>query len=160
MDLGSPDTWRWLWIGAAVFFAIGELAAPGTLFLISFAVGAAGAAILAFAGVDVVFQWLGFLVVTSGALALLVPIGRRLDRTVGLQPVGATRWEGRDGTVVTAIPVGLHEAGIVRVDAEEWRAEAEDAQPIDSGATVRVIRVEGTRLIVSPASDPASQPPA
>ncbi|HZJ27239.1 MAG TPA: NfeD family protein [Acidimicrobiia bacterium] len=160
MDLGSAETWRWIWVGAVVFFAIGELLAPGTLFLLSFAVGAVAAAILAFAGADIPFQWLAFVVVSAGSLALLVPIGRRLDRTGERQPVGATRWEGRDAVVVEPIAAGLHEAGIVRVDAERWRAESDDAHPIETGATVRVVRVEGTRMVVERTSTPISHPPA
>lgn len=160
MDLGSVESWRWIWVGAVVFFAIGELLAPGTLFLLSFAIAAAAAAALAFFGVDIPFQWLAFVVVSAGALALLVPIGRRLDRTEGHVAVGATRWEGRRAVVVDAIPAGLHRAGMVRVDAERWRAEAADGQPIDPGATVRVVRVEGTRMIVEPASNPAGHPSA
>lgn len=160
MDLGSVESWRWIWVGAVVFFAIGELLAPGTLFLLSFALGAAVAAIVAFIGVDIPFQWLTFILVSAGALALLVPIGRRLDRTGGAQPVGATRWEGRHAVVVEEIPAGLHQAGMVRMDAERWRAEADDGRQIDPGATVRVVRVEGTRMIVEPTPDSVQPPPA
>jgi membrane protein implicated in regulation of membrane protease activity len=44
----DPETWRWIWLGAAVALAIGELAVPGTFFLVSFAVGAGAAALVAF----------------------------------------------------------------------------------------------------------------
>ena len=46
------------------------------------------------------------------------------------------------------IPVGPHETGRVRVEREEWRAESVDGSEIAVGATVHVLRVDGTRLIV------------
>src|SRR5690606_32047122 len=36
MDLDSADTWRWIWLVAAAVFALGELAVPGSFFMISF----------------------------------------------------------------------------------------------------------------------------
>ena len=40
MDASSPETWRWVWLGAAAVFTLGEVLTTGTFFLISFAVGA------------------------------------------------------------------------------------------------------------------------
>ena len=49
MDFGSPDTWRWIWLAAAVVFAVGEIAVAGSFFLLPFAGGAVAAAVVAFA---------------------------------------------------------------------------------------------------------------
>ncbi|MCZ7535576.1 MAG: NfeD family protein [Acidimicrobiia bacterium] len=157
MDLNDPETWRWIWLGAVVFFALGELSVPGSFFMLSFAIGAAVADALAFAGVTASVQWLVFVVVSGASLAVLVPIGRRMDRSGAQSNVGATRWLGRTGTVLTEVPGGPHETGLVRVEREEWRAESVDGRAIVAGTHVTVLRVDGTRLIVGPAD---AAPPA
>ena len=74
MDLDSSSTWQWIWLGAAALFAVSELAVPGTLFMISFAAGAAAAAIAAFLGLDVAITWIAMLkpVAVVGALVALL----------------------------------------------------------------------------------------
>ena len=67
-----------------------------------------------------------------------------------MHPVGANRWEGRTATVVTAIPPGKHETGMVRLDRETWRAESTNGMGVAAGATVLVTHVTGTRVVVSP----------
>ncbi len=158
MELGSADTWRWIWLAAVVFFALGELLAPGTFFLLSFAVGAVVATALAFAGVDTVWQWVGFVSVSGAALAVLVPLGRRLERNHDGTPVGATRWEGRRAVVIEAIPPGLHESGLVRVGRDPWRAESDDGSAIGAGTTVSVVRIDGTHMVVRPSTDVVTDP--
>ncbi len=145
----EPETWRWIWLAATVFFAISEIAVPGTFFMISFAIGAFVACVLAFFDVSVGIEWLAFLVVTAIALAALVPIGRRINQT-SQGSVGSTRWAGRRAVVLTEIPAGVHATGLVRVEREEWRAESVDGSAISAGTAVEVLRVDGTRLIVGP----------
>ncbi len=43
MDFGSSETWRWIWLGAAVAFTVGEIAVAGSFFLLPFAAGALAA---------------------------------------------------------------------------------------------------------------------
>ena len=151
MDLSSAETWRWIWLCAAAVFTVGEVLAPGTFFLISFAVGAAVACFLAFLGVDVAWQWGAFVVISTVSLLMLRPIGRRINAGGSPDRVGAERWEGRMATVVRPIPAGAQETGAVRIEREEWRAESVDADAIPAGAMVRVVRVAGTRVVVAPA---------
>lgn len=152
--MNDPETWRWIWLITATVLVVGEIAMPGTFFLISFAIGALAAAIAAFADVSLVGQWVIFVAGSAAALAVLFPIGRRMDARTRNASVGATRFEGRHVTVLTEIPAGSHETGLVRMDREEWRAEAHDGSPVPVGAVVRIVRVEGTRLIVD--SEPLS----
>ena len=152
--MNEPETWRWIWLITATLLVVGEIAMPGTFFLISFAIGALAAAIAAFADVSLVGQWVIFVAGSGAALAVLFPIGRRLDARNRNASVGATRFEGRHATVLAEIPAGSHETGLVRMDREEWRAEAHDGAPVPVGAVIRILRVEGTRLIVD--SEPVS----
>lgn len=148
----DPETWRWIWLGAAVALAIGELAVPGTFFLVSFAVGAGAAALVAFLDGGLVLQWVCFVAVSAAALALLVPLGRRLARHDGDEAQeGSTRWIGRIAVVLEEIPGEAHATGRVRVERDEWRAETDSDDPIPLGTEVEVLAVRGTRLVVTPA---------
>jgi membrane protein implicated in regulation of membrane protease activity len=152
MDLDSADTWRWIWLVAAAVFAIAELAVPGTFFMLSFAAGAVAAAVVSFLGLAPVVGWLVFVGVTAGALLVLLPLGRRMNLSAPStgNGVGADRWVGRKAVVIGVIPGGIHATGLVRIEREEWRAESIDGSPVDVGTEVRVLRVDGTRLVVAP----------
>jgi membrane protein implicated in regulation of membrane protease activity len=159
MDWDTAETWRWIWLVAAVVFALGELAIPTSFFLVSFALGAALAAVAAFLDVGLTAQWVVF--VGASALSLLVmrPLAKRIDRdTEPVATSGAHRWVNRVATVLADIPGGTGETGLVRVEREEWRAESASGQPVPAGTSVKVVRVDGTRLVVEPLSPAASGP--
>jgi membrane protein implicated in regulation of membrane protease activity len=146
--MDSPEDWRWVWVAATAIFAIGEMATVGSFVLAPFAVGALVAALLAFAGVGVVTEWLAFIVVSIAALVAMRPLARRLNRNAIDDGVGARRLVGSRATVLQAIPGGA-ELGMAMVDREEWRAQSIDDAPIPEGTTVRVADVQGTRVIVA-----------
>lgn len=149
--MDSPETWRWIWLTAGVAFVVGEMSTAGAFFLLPFGVGAASAAVLAFLDVSLGWEWIVFLAVSVATLAALRPLARRLEVQTPMQSgVGASRWEGRLGVVLSEIPPGPSASGSVRVDREDWRAESADGRPIGEGTTVRVVAVEGTRLVVEP----------
>lgn len=151
--MDEPETWRWIWLGAALLFAVGEMATPGAFFMAPFAVGALVAAILAFAGASVAAEWLAFVVVSIVTFAALRPLARRLDRDVTASDgVGSRRLIGRSGMVLEPIEPG--HMGLVRIDREEWRAESAERSAVPAGAQVRVTQVEGTRVIVVPTEEP------
>lgn len=148
MDAGD---WLWVWIGATVAFAVAELVTPFLFFMISFAAGAALAAVVAALDGAVGIQWVAFLLGSIGALAVLVPIGRRIASAGGDDDQqGATRQVGRVALVLRDIPADGHDSGLVRLERAEWRAETDAAQPITAGQQVEVISVRGTRLVVAP----------
>jgi len=147
----DDETWRWIWLGLVVTFAAGELAVPGTFFVLSFAVGALLATIAAFLDASVGLQWALAVVGSAGALALLAPLGRRLARQPSDEAQeGATRWLGRVGMVIEEIPSAPHATGRVRVERAEWRAETDEDGGIPVDEAIEVVAVRGTRLVVVP----------
>jgi membrane protein implicated in regulation of membrane protease activity len=149
--VSDADSWRWIWLGAVVVLALAELAAPGSFFMISFSVGALAATITAFAGGPVWLQWSLFVIGSAVALALLIPIGRRFNRGPNRSSAGAHRWDDHQGVVLERIPGGdTHATGLVRLEREEWRAEGAGTDAIEVGTPIRVVRVDGTRLVVTP----------
>jgi membrane protein implicated in regulation of membrane protease activity len=143
----DSDSLQWIWVGAAVILAIGELLTAG-FFLLPFAVGAAAAAVLAFLGIGVVWQLLVFVIVSVSFLAVLQRYARTEPSDVPAQ-AGANRYQGRKALVIQDID---WEAGTgqVRMETEDWRATTEDHISIPRGTQVKVIRVTGTRLVVEP----------
>lgn len=151
--MDEPESWRWIWLGAAVLFGIGEMATPGAFFLAPFAIGAMVAAALAFADVPLAAEWAAFVGISIAALVALRPLARRLDRHGGSDGIGSRRLIGREGTVLEAIEPGR--LGLVRINREEWRAESSDRSAVPAGAFVKVTQVEGTRVIVTPTKEHA-----
>jgi membrane protein implicated in regulation of membrane protease activity len=151
--LESAD-WLWVWIGAAIVLAFAELVTPVLFFMISFAAGATLAAVVAALDGGVGAQWAAFVVASGAALAVLVPIGRRLSHREGDEAQeGATRWVGRTAVVLEDIPAGPNSVGLVRLDRARWRAETDGDGPIAAGTSVEVLAVRGTRLVVAPLDD-------
>ena len=141
----------WGWLILALIFFGGELLTAG-FFLVAFGIGAALAAIAALLGLDVVWQ----LAIFVGVSAVAVFSLRRFADTVSpkVQPtqVGIDRVLGKRAVVIETIDA-LNGTGIVRVDAEEWRALPEDeSTTIPAKSTVEVLSVKGTRLVVRPVS--------
>jgi membrane protein implicated in regulation of membrane protease activity len=150
--MDEPESWRWIWLVAALIFGVGEMATPGAFFMAPFAIGAGVAAILAFADAALAVQWFAFVGVSIIAFAGLRPLARRLDRNVSnASQVGSQRLIGRQGTVLEAIEPG--HLGLVRIEREEWRAEAPYGGSVPVGAAIRVTSVEGTRVIVYPSEE-------
>lgn len=155
VDLGSSEVWRFIWLTAAVGFALGELVLVGSFFLAPFAIGAAAAAGTAFLGLPAGVSWAVFLVVSFVAFAGFRPLARRLDMRSPHSAVGAGRWANREAVVVREI--GGRDGtgrGAVRLDREEWTAESFSGERIPVGSRVLVHRVEGTRLVVMPLEYP------
>ncbi len=154
-DVDDPELWRWVWLGAALTFGLGEMASPGSFILAPFAAGALGAAVVSFIGAPIWLGWLIFVIGSGVAFATLRPVARRLDlhnRTpLG---VGATRLVGEHGIVLAEVPPGPDSLGLVRVGREEWRAQSVDGSNISPGTPVTVLEVRGTRVVVFPTGLP------
>ena len=161
MDAGD---WLWVWIGAAVVFAFVELVTPFLFFMISFAAGAALAALVGRARrVSVALQIGVFLVGRDRALLVLVPIGRRLAvRRERRRPRGRRRVRsGGSAVVLEEIPAGRHDTGLVRLERPQWRAETDADAAIAAGQRGR--RHRGARARASssrPSADPRASPGA
>lgn len=140
-----------VWIIGGLIIAALEMIVPGFV-IIWFGVAAVATGILALFVRNTYVQ-LGTFAVLSGLLVFLAQwISRRITRPEP-EPTGANRMPGAVGVVVQEIVPG--EVGRVKVIGEEWRAEANVA--LAPGRRIRVLRVDGTRLIVEPADERSEQ---
>jgi membrane protein implicated in regulation of membrane protease activity len=153
--MDDPEIWRWVWIVLAAAFLAGEMTTAGSFFLLPFAVGAAVAGVLGFAGVSVSIEAIVFLSVSVAVFAGMRPLAKRLDQGGASEGIGSRRLIGQTGTVLEPIIGGSHDLGMVRVHREEWRAESVGGVPLEVGDVIQVVEQRGTRLVVSPSAKEA-----
>ncbi len=148
--MSQSAIWAVIWLATAAVFGIGEIMAAGSFFLMPFAVGALAAALSTLFG-SVLVSWLVFLVVSVTAFIGMRPLARRLEVNVpSVAGIGANRLVGAEGTVLAPIPATAGDAGMVKVGTEEWRADARPGVAVAAGTKVRILEVQGTRLMVEP----------
>ena len=141
------------WLIAMVLFGVLEAVTVG-LTSIWFAVGALAALIAASLGAFALVQVVVFLVVSFVTLLLVRPLAQRYinDRK---EPTNADRVIGREAVVTQAID-NLKGEGQVNVSGAVWTARSQEEAPIPAGARVRVLRIEGVKVIVSPVPEGAA----
>lgn len=137
-----------VWLTALVAFGVIE-ASTAALVSVWFMGGALGAMIAALLGASIGIQLAVFAVVSAALLAGLRPFVQKYlkPRTV---PTNVDSLIGRTAVVVEEID-NLHATGTVRIDSVLWMARSAQDQTIPVGATVRVERIEGVKVFVSPA---------
>ena len=137
-----------LWLGAFIVFLAIE---TGTLGLVSiwFAAGALGALLVAWLGGMFWLQVVVFLVVSCAALACLRPLVKKYI----VPKISATNADSLIGvvTLVTGDIDNIQAKVELLLGGVPWSARSTYGDPIPAGTLVRVDRIEGVRLFVSPA---------
>ena len=165
LDLGLDlNVWPWVWLGVGVFFAIIELTVlAGSFVLLPFAISAMFAALLGFYDVAIELQWLAFLGGGGLIWLLLFRYAKHFAGENELQPgVGADRLVGLEGIVTSSIdPNDTERRGRVTAQGEVWGAISSTGAPIAAGTHVRILEVNGTKVVVAPdAGQPTPSPDA
>ena len=142
------------WLAAMIVFILTE-AATVTLVSIWFAAGALAAIVVALLGGGVGLQVTVFLAVAIILLASLRGVVRkhftpRLIRTNVDSVVGSI------GIVTTPVN-NVAALGRVTIGGMEWTARSTTGSPLPEGAQVRVDRIEGVKVFVSLAEEPATK---
>lgn len=99
------------------------------------------------AGVGVTGLGAQFLVFSALAVSAFF-LRRRLLKPTDAEPVGSESLVGELGTVTSAILPG--KTGDAEFRGARWPARTASGNPIESGSTVRVSRMEGITLFVEP----------
>jgi membrane protein implicated in regulation of membrane protease activity len=136
----------WAWLILAAVLLIGEIFTAG-FFLLWFGIAAAAAAVTSFLGGSVPLQWIVFVVLSLILWGGSRRFAKRMLKDIPTDAVGATRYVGMKGIVIEDVD-NSSASGMVRVEREEWRAEAVGAETIPKGSRIVVTDVSGTRLLV------------
>ena len=133
----------YLWLIVAIIFIIFEIFTAG-FFYACFGAGALAALVTALVTDSIIWQIVIFCVVS----VVLIPATRSLAKKIGDDSVpqaGADALIGLNGIVTETIKT-TGETGMVKVDGQSWRANADSV--ITEGAEIKVINVRGAKLIV------------
>lgn len=135
----------YIWLGIAIVLALFE-AFTVQLVAIWFALGALVAILPAALGAPVPVQILVFVLVAGLTMVFTRPFLQRVLK-VHRQPTNADAVIGQTGIVLEELDP-LEGTGRVRAGGLDWSARAESRQRIPAGAEVKVLRIEGVKLIV------------
>lgn len=132
------------WVVVGLVFAMIELITPGLFYSLSVSGGACVAAISAYCECDAVTQYIIFVAgIVLSFLFLVFIVRSTVHRSVVSTNIDAL--PGKIG-LVTVMCNELH-VGQVLVGGQEWTALALHGQ-LESGIPIRVVRVQGVRLVV------------
>lgn len=137
-----------IWGVLIVLFLIVEGVTAG-LTSIWFAIGAVAGLIVSLCHGQLWLQIVLFIVVSVAALYLTRPLAKKYvnGRT---HATNADRVLGETGYVTECID-NLTAAGAVHIGGKVWTARSASGSPIEKGTLVRAEKIEGVKLIVSPA---------
>lgn len=138
----------WIWIAVIVAAVVVEVASM-QLLSIWFAIGGVAALITSFLTDSIAIQIIVFIVVSAIAVALIFPTVRKSMKKEH-EKTNADRYVGKLAVVTEEIS-NINAKGQVKVDNQIWSARSDDGSELPAGTKVKVLRIEGVKLIVSAA---------
>ena len=141
-----------MWLVLMVLFLVAE-GSTVTMISLWFAVGSLAAMVTALLGGSLWLQLGVFLVFSTALLAALRPLVRRFIKP----KVTATNVDAVIGSqcYVTERIDNLAASGQVKLGAMPWTARSTDGTPVEAGTLVKVERIEGVKVFVSPVRETA-----
>lgn len=139
-----------IWIVLGIVFAVIE-GATVQLVSIWFAIGAAAAAVISGFGFDFIMQFFVFCAVSGLLLAVTRPLVKK-KIAVPKQSTNADSNIGRIAVVLEEINNSAA-TGRVNVAGLDWTARSDTNAVIPVGKNVKVLRIEGVKLIVETVMD-------
>ena len=134
-----------VWLVLLVVFAIAEAATVG-LTSVWFALGSLGALICALAGGSIWLQVGIFIVLSVVCLVALRPLAKKYLNS-RVEATNADRVIGQEARVTQASD-NIQGTGAVTIGGVAWTARSEHDTPIPAGVMVRVLRIEGVKVMV------------
>ncbi|MFH1722623.1 MAG: NfeD family protein [Candidatus Altiarchaeota archaeon] len=135
----------YIWVAIAVVLMIGELLST-TFYLAFISFGALVAALLAYLGASVAIQIFAACVISALSLLFARPLAEKfMGKSKGES--GVYSYVGETAVVLEAID-GVEDTGRIRAQSQEWKAVTKGNETIAKGEKVKVVAVDGTKLIV------------
>ena len=142
---GNADMATTIWIAAIIIFGVAEAATAG-LTSIWFVLGSVAGLIAAVCSAPIWLQVVLFFVVSIAALAFTRPLVVKLMKK-NIKPTNADMVLGGTARVTERIDNALP-SGAVYIDGKTWTARSDDGSIIEPDTAVRILRMEGVKLIV------------
>lgn len=139
----------WLiWLILTMVFAVAEAATVG-LVSVWFMGGSLAAMLVSLLGGSLLGQTAAFLLISVGLLACLRPFVRRFV-TPKKTATNADLALGREAYLTETVD-NLRGTGALKLDGKEWTVRSLDGSVLPQGTLVKVVRLEGVKLLVEPA---------
>jgi len=136
-----------IWLIVATFLAAVEILSA-TFVILWFAIGAIMASLAALLGGDLVIQGIVFLLASFLLVLFTKPLAQKFLETKNNEvKTNLEGLEGRTGLVLEEINSTTNK-GLVKLGGDIWSAASVDGQRISQGDQIKVVRVEGVKLIV------------
>lgn len=138
----------YIWLGLMILFIIVEAVCAIHLVSIWFAAGSLVAMIAAALGAKLWLQITLFLLVSGVLLALLWPLVKKFLRP-NLKKTNIDSIIGTTGLVTITVD-NMESTGQVKLNGMEWTARSTSGRVIDPHTEVKVDRIEGVKVFVTP----------
>lgn len=144
------EQYLWMvWLAAMIFFGLVE-AATVNMVSIWFVAGSLAALVVDLGGGPLWLQLLLFFLAAGAMLAMLRPFVKKYV-TPKKTATNADMALGREAYVLEPVD-NLRGTGAVKLDGKVWTARALDDAILPEGTLVKVVKLEGVKLYVEPAS--------
>lgn len=138
----------YVWLGIAVVLAIVEISTT-QLVSLWFVLGAAATAVCSatFLKGQLLWQIIIFIAISALMLILTRPLVKKLKTN---EPVSTNSDRNIGKTAIVIADIDSEKGtGQVRVGSEKWSAKTKDGSVIKEGENVKVVGIEGVKLVVS-----------
>ncbi len=141
----QPYVMAYIWIGIAAFLTAVEIA---TVQLVSvwFVLGALCAALTTIFTYSIVIQIVVFVSVSLVTLIATRPLVKKAKQKIRPLRTNSDRLIGETGVMLADLN-DMHSVGQAKVMGKVWSVKT-DNPPLQAGDTVRVLAIEGVKLIV------------
>ncbi len=145
--------------GWLIWIIIGAIFIVAEIFSVSFFAGPIGlaclvAALINFSGASATWQLVGFSATSVGLLLAVRPVWKRMMENRADQEVsGIDTYVGRQGKITETVDTQA-ETGRIKIGGESWRAVPDKSIIIEEGTMATVIRIEGSKAVVSVSENP------
>jgi|TARA_B100000959_G_C14586569_1_gene462192 membrane protein implicated in regulation of membrane protease activity len=145
--------------GWLIWIIIGAIFIVAEIFSVSFFAGPIGlaclvAALINYADASATWQLVGFSATSVGLLLAVRPIWKRMMANRADQEVsGIDTYVGRQGKITETVDTQA-ETGRIKIGGESWRAVPDKSIIIEEGTMATVIRIEGSKAVVSVSENP------
>lgn len=136
---------QYVWLGVLIAALVLEAVTAG-LFSIWFVPSALIAMILAICNVPLYLQLIVFFGLSIILIVLSRTIWKKYTAVKPLEPTNADALIGQIGIVTVAID-NVSAVGEVKINGQHWSARSKGGAPIEKDAHVKVLSIEGVKLI-------------
>jgi len=138
-----------MWIIAVIVFAVIEAITVSTV-AVWFVGGALAAFVAQLLGAALWLQIVVFFVTSIILLLSLFPVARKFAKNRNVVPTNLDMLIGKEALLTEEVN-NLQGTGALKIEGKEWSARGVCEGTLAEGTRVKIVRMEGVRLLVEPA---------